>query len=249
MFDHGEGTPVVVIPGVQGRWEWMGPALRALAWRHRTISYSLANPRRFDDLVDQLDQILDAADIESAAICGVSFGGRVALRYAAVRPQRTQALVVVSTPAPSWRPNERQARYLARPWLSTPAFVATAPGRLWPEIQAAIDSPLARAGFAVSHVARIVSAPAVPGAMAARIGLMSEVDCCADCQRVQAPTLIVTGEEPLDLVVPASGTREYADLIAGARCATLSRTGHLGLVTQPDRFAKVVSDFVNGNHP
>ena len=249
MFDHGEGTPVVVIPGLQGRWEWMGPALRALAWRHRTISYSLAKPRRFDDLVDQLDAVLDKADLESAVICGVSFGGLVALRYAALRPQRTQALIVVSTPPPSWRPTAQQARYLARPWLSTPAFVATAPARLWPEIEAAIDSPLARAGFAVSHVARIVSAPAVPAAMAARIGLMSEVDWCADCGRVHAPTLIVTGEEPLDRVVPASGTREYARLISGARSATLSRTGHIGLVTQPDRFARIVSDFVNGNHP
>jgi pimeloyl-ACP methyl ester carboxylesterase len=248
LFDHGEGAPVVVIPGVQGRWEWMGPALRALAWRHRTISYSLANPRRFDDLVDQLDAVLDKADVESAAICGVSFGGLVALRYAAVRPDRTQALVVVSTPSPSWRPNERQASYLSRPWLSTPAFVATAPARLWPEIQAAIDTPLARAAFAVSHVGRILSAPAVPAAMAARVKRMAEVDWCADCARVQAPTLVVTGEEPLDRVVPASGTREYARLIAGARCATLSRTGHIGFVTQPDRFAGIVSDFVNGNH-
>lgn len=249
MFDHGEGTPVVVIPGLPGRWEWMGPALRALAWRHRTISYSLAKPRQFDDLVDQLDDVLDRADIESAAICGVSFGGLVALRYAAVRPNRTQALVVVSTPPPSWRPSEQQARYLARPWLSTPAFVATAPIRLWPEIQAALDSPLARAGFAVSHVARILSAPAVPAAMAARIGLMSEVDWCADCGRVRAPTLIVTGEESLDRVVPVEATREYTRLIGGAQYAMMKRTGHIGLVTRPERFAEMVSDFVNGNHP
>jgi 3-oxoadipate enol-lactonase len=249
VFDHGEGMPVVVIPGLQGRWEWMGPALRALAWRHRTISYSLANPRRFDDLVDQLDEVLDKADVESAAICGVSFGGLVAVRYAAVRPNRTQALVVVSTPPPSWRPNDRQARYLARPWLSTPAFVATAPARLWPEIEAAIDSPLARARFAVSHAARIVSAPAVPSAMAARIGLMKEVDWCADCAHVSAPTLVITGEEDLDRVVPVDATREYTRLIAGARHEMIDRTGHIGFVTRPDRFARMVSDFVNGNHP
>ena len=240
--------PVVVIPGLQGRWEWMGPALRALAWRHRTISYSLANPRRFDDLVDQLDEVLDKADVESAAICGVSFGGLVAVRYAAVRPNRTQALVVVSTPPPSWRPNDRQARYLARPWLSTPAFVATAPARLWPEIEAAIESPLARARFAVSHAARVFSAPAVPSAMAARIGLMKEVDWCADCARVSSRTLVITGEEHLDRVVPVGATREYTRLIAGARHEMIVRTGHIGFVTRPRRFAETVSDFVNGKH-
>lgn len=249
MFDHGEGIPLVVIPGVQGRWEWMGPALRALAWRHRTISYSLGHPRRFDDLVDQLDEVLDKADVEAAAICGVSFGGLVAVRYAAVRPNRTLALVVVSTPPPSWRPNDRQTRYLASPWLSAPAFVATAPARLWPEIEAAIDSPLARARFAVSHAARIVSAPAVPSAMAARIGLMKDVDWCADCARVNVRTLVITGEADLDRVVPVEATREYTQLIAGARHETIGGTGHIGLVTRPRRFAEMVSDFVNGNHP
>lgn len=239
---------MVVIPGVQGRWEWMGPALRALAWRHRTISYSLANPRRFDELVDQLDAVLDKADVESAAICGVSFGGLVAVRYAAVRPHRAKALVVVSTPPPSWRPNDRQASYLARPWLSTPAFVATAPARLWPEIEAAIESPLARARFALSHAARVVSAPALPSAMAARIGVMKEVDWCADCARVAAPTLVITGEGTLDRVVPVEATCEYTRLIAGARHETIGRTGHIGLVTRPRRFAEMVSDFVNGNH-
>ena len=30
MFDQGTGPPLIVIPGVQGRWEWMRPALREL---------------------------------------------------------------------------------------------------------------------------------------------------------------------------------------------------------------------------
>src|SRR5207248_10905919 len=138
MFDEGSGRPVVVIPGVQGRWEWMRPALRALARRCRTISTSLRNARTFDDLAAQVDAVLDALGIDSAAVCGVSFGGLVAVRYAASRRARTKALVIVSAPSPSWRPSAQQARYLARPWLSYPAFVATSPTRLWPEIKASI---------------------------------------------------------------------------------------------------------------
>ena len=41
MFDRGNGPAIVVIPGVQGRWEWMRPALEALSARCRTLSYSL----------------------------------------------------------------------------------------------------------------------------------------------------------------------------------------------------------------
>lgn len=41
MRDIGSGAPVVVVPGVQGRWEWMGPAVDALAERCRVITNSL----------------------------------------------------------------------------------------------------------------------------------------------------------------------------------------------------------------
>ena len=41
MFDRGSGPPLIVVPGVQGRWEWMQPALIALSRSCRTISYSL----------------------------------------------------------------------------------------------------------------------------------------------------------------------------------------------------------------
>lgn len=247
-FDEGTGPAVVVIPGVQGRWEWMRPALRALARRCRTISYSLGSATTLEELAAQLDRVLEGRGIRCAAICGVSFGGLVALRYAASRRDRTTALVIVSSPSPSWHPSPRQARYLAKPWLSTPAFVATSPLRLWPEIRAAVASPIARARFTFAHASRILAAPVVPAAMAARLGLMAGEDFCADCARVAAPTLVITGEDALDRVVPAASTREYTRLIAGARYEMMDGTGHIGLVTQPERFARVVGEFVDASY-
>lgn len=247
-FDAGSGTPVVVVPGIQGRWEWMRPALEALATRCRAISYSLRPARTLDELVDQLDRVLDERGLSSAAICGVSFGGVVALRYAARRPARTGALLLVSAPSPSWRPNERQTKFLASPWLSTPAFVASSPMRMWPEISAAIPSPWERARFAVTHGVRILAHPVVPAEMASRVALIRGQELCADCKSVSAPTLVMTGEDALDRVVPAKYSREYARLIRGARYVELDRTGHIGFVTQPGRFAEVVSDFVDANN-
>ena len=65
----------------------------------------------------------------------------------------------------------------------------------------------------------------------------------ADCVKVGAPTLVVTGEPDLDRVVPTDGTREYIRAIPGAKHVLLERTGHIGLVTRPDRFADRVGDF------
>ena len=42
MHVEGRGLPLLVIPGIQGRWEWMRPGIRALATRFRVTTYSLA---------------------------------------------------------------------------------------------------------------------------------------------------------------------------------------------------------------
>jgi 3-oxoadipate enol-lactonase len=247
MFDQGTGPAIVVIPGVQGRWEWMMPALRALSGRCRVISYSLGVAKTFEDLVAQVDSVLDERGVEAAAICGVSFGGLIATKYAAARPERTTALVVVSTPSTAWAPSPDQARYLERPWRSTPAFLATSPGRMWPEIAAAIDDWPSRLRFCAEHVWRIAAAPIVPAQMAARMKLHPGVELRADCGCVRARTLVITGAPGLDRVVPVESTREFVTLVRGAEYAMMDRTGHIGLVTQPDGFARIVSEFVNGS--
>jgi pimeloyl-ACP methyl ester carboxylesterase len=69
-----------------------------------------------------------------------------------------------------------------------------------------------------------------------------------DCARITAPTLVITGDPALEHVVPVESTRRYVDLIRGARCVMMERTGHLGVLTQPQRFAALVSEFVNASH-
>src|SRR6476661_7237325 len=101
MYDRGTGPPLIVIPGVQGRWEWLAPALRELGAHFRTISYTLCGDfgatqkyeraLGFDNYLRQLDSIFVKAGVERAALCGVSYGGLIALRYAAMRPERVSA--------------------------------------------------------------------------------------------------------------------------------------------------------------
>lgn len=258
MFDQGSGPVVVVIPGLQGRWEWMEPALRKLATRCRVISYSLsgdlgsgraADPSLgFEGYIRQLDEVLDAAGVDRAAICGISFGGFIALRYAACRPARVEALILASAPAPGWRPSPQQARWIARPWLSAPAFVASSPLRLWPEVRAARPTWPSRLGFFARQGLRAARSPMIPGLMARRIREVQELDFEKDCARIRVPTLVVSGEEDLDRVVPVRYTRSYARMIRGARYETLDRTGHIGVLTQPDRFADLVGGFLDAQH-
>ncbi len=269
MIDVGEGTPLVLVPGIQGRWEWMRPAVETLARRCRVLTFSLAgepgavrdvdpparagSPRAawsddreagFNRFVKQVDRVLDAAGVERAAICGVSYGGLIAVRYAAVRPERVSALLLVSAVGPSWRPDTHIERYVRAPRLMAPAFVLTAPLRLWPEIIAAIPGRRARARFVARHTARVTMAPISPVRMSERVRLSATVDFVTASRSVRAPTLVVTGEANLDRVVPVAETREYLALIAGARLVTFEGTGHIGLMTRPEEFAEIVGGFL-----
>lgn len=257
MIDEGAGPPVIVIPGVQGRWEWMLPAVRELARTCRTISYSLCGERGsgfaldpslgFESHVRQLDAVYAAAGLDRAALCGVSYGGFIALRYAALHPERVSALILVSAPAPGWVPSERQQRYLARPRVLAPLFVLSAPARLWPEVKAAMPSWGERMRFGVTHGARVLAAPLVPALAAARISMQQAADFTGDAARVTAPVLVITGEDHLDGVVPPSVTRWYLSMFRDTRYEKLERTGHIGMLTRPARFARLVSDFVHAN--
>jgi pimeloyl-ACP methyl ester carboxylesterase len=258
MFDRGSGPPVIVIPGVQGRWEWMKPALEALSRTCRTISYSLRGDigsgarlepeLGFDAYVQQLDELAERLELGQPAVCGVSYGGWIALRYAARHADRISSLVLVSAPSPGWSPSPRQAAYISRPWLSAPAFMAAGPLRVWPEIHAALPDWPSRLRFSVAQGLRVLSAPMIPPLMSTRVQQAQALDFRPDCERIAAPTLVVTGEEGLDSVVPVHVTRRYCSLIRGARYEMMPGTGHIGMVTQPERFSELVGGFVHANY-
>jgi pimeloyl-ACP methyl ester carboxylesterase len=257
-FDQGSGHPIVVVQPLQGRWQWTAPLLRELARHARTITYTfcgeLGSGRQtgarvgIDEYLAQLRDVMDAAGVKQAALCGISFGGVVAARFAAAFPERVTGLVILSSPGPGWRPSATQAGYVARPWLSLPAFAAGALRRVTPEILSAIDTWGARVEFALRYGAIAVRYPSLPHLMAERVRMVESLDLGADCARITAPTLVVTGEPRLDRIVPVESTRRYADLIPNARYVMMERTGHQGVLTQPRRFAALVSEFVNANH-
>ena len=255
MVSFGSGPPLVLIPGLNGRWEWMQPAVRALARDFRVITFSLTGERDasrsldptqgFDAHVAEVDAALEAAGDACVTMCGISYGGWVALRYAATRGDRVSGLILASTPPPGFMPSASQSRYLRSPRLLAPAFVATAPRRLAPELRAALPVWRERMIFSAGHLRRAALTGISPTRMAARMRLAREVDFADCCRRIGVPTLVITGEPGLDCIVPVDQTRRYEELISGAELATIERTGHLGTVTRPRRFAEIVKRFAD----
>jgi pimeloyl-ACP methyl ester carboxylesterase len=255
VIDRGHGTPLVLVPGIQGRWAYMRPAVDALAERCRVVTFDLCGERgvgRFDprnglgDFVAQIETVMDERGLDRAVICGVSFGGLIALQFAASHPERTSALVLASTPGPGFTLRRRHRLYARVPWLFGPLFLAELPRRVRRELRMAIPDPRARLRFSWRQAATLLRAPVSMSRLATRARLIGATDLPAACRAITAPTLVVCGEPSLDHVVPADGASAYADLIPGARTVRLDRTGHLGSITRPGLFASVVGDFVDG---
>ena len=255
MVDLGRGEPIVLIPGLQGRWEWMRPTVTRLAERYRVIAYSLCDERTsgfgcnpalgFANYLRQVGDALDRARLERATLVGVSYGGLIATEFAALHAERVSSLVLASALPTDWTPDARVRFYLRAPRLLTPLFVATSPLRLQPEVRAAFPDLLDRLRFMLVHGARVALAPMSPAKMARRIR-WAEAHHFANPQMVSSPVLLVTGEPGLDRVVPVEVSRRNLSRLKSARHVVLPRTGHLGIVTNPVGFRAVVDAFLRG---
>jgi pimeloyl-ACP methyl ester carboxylesterase len=254
-FDRGSGVPLVLVPGIQGRWEYLRPTLDALATSFRVIAFPLGGKRagarpfdatvELDALADQLAAVLDERRLERSVICGISFGGLVTLRFAARHPDRTSALVLASTPGPDFRLSSRHETYIRAPWIFGPLFLAETPRRLHQELVAAIPEFRERRRFAWRQAKTVVTAPLSPSTMARRARIIGSADPGRDCARISAPTLVITGEPGLDRVVRVESTLEYVRRIPGARWFQLHRTGHVGYLTRPQPFVAAIREFLS----
>ena len=260
MFDQGKGPPVVVVPGLQGRWEWAKPALSELARTCRTISYTLsgdigsgvqaasrARVRELHPAARGRARSQPASSGRSSAACPLEGSWPCGMQRAT--RDRVSALILASAPGPGWQPSAQQADWLSRPWWSAPAFVATSPLRVWPEVSAALPHVGSRLAFLARQGLRCLAAPMIPPLMAARVKCAAGIDFDDDCRRVASPTLVVSGEEPLDRVVPVGSTRSLrrADSCAPT-IASCRSTGHMAILTRPSMFAGLVSEFAHAHH-
>src|SRR4051794_5871016 len=111
IVERGKGPALVLIPGLQGRWEYQSETVDALAASFRVITFSL-DGSDLDSYVEQVVRALDHARVESAVVCGISFGGLIAARFASRYSARCTALVLASTPKPALTLRRRHQIYM-----------------------------------------------------------------------------------------------------------------------------------------
>jgi pimeloyl-ACP methyl ester carboxylesterase len=107
----GEGPDLVMIHGLTGNLAIWQLKIIPMLWDHFRIltydlrghGYSEVTPTGYsaDDMAGDLEDLLDALDIEKASLVGHSFGADVALYLALRRPQRVRQVVAIEAALPA----------------------------------------------------------------------------------------------------------------------------------------------------
>ena len=155
----------------------------------------------------QVGLALERAGLARATIVGVSYGGLVATELAARHPERVSSLVLASALSTDWRPDARAKRYMRAPRLLSPIFVATAPVRLQPEVNAAFPGIGDRLRFMVRHGVQVMRAPASDrNAGGAK-------DAAGEPRYVAERRFVKTGQVREDRVAIISGVKEGEQVV------------------------------------
>ena len=230
--DGPAGAPVVVLSNSLGATRAMwDPQVPALAERFRVVTYDTrghgsspapGGPYSLDDLVDDLVALLDEVGAERAHVAGLSLGGMTAMRLAARDPQRVDRLALLCTSA---KPDPK-------PFLDRAAAVrsgGTAP------LAATVASRWLTPPYAAEHPDLVAKLEAMiagsdDAGYAACCEVVASVDLLADCARITAPTLVISGWE--DPALPPEHQKLIAASIPGAELLTVSPGAHLANLEQ-----------------
>jgi pimeloyl-ACP methyl ester carboxylesterase len=243
--EWGNGPPLVLVPGLAGGLELLGPVARCLARHYRVISFQhrgeddcFAMRRRFgiSELVDDLSEFLDWHCLEQPILAGVSFGGVLAVEYAARHPQRLSALAVQGVGArfESGTLQRLAGAVLSRyPLPPDNAFINQFFNMLFggPQKPGPLFEFVTRQWWQTDQ-----------SVMAHRFHLVEQVDLQDRLSRITTPTLVMAGDK--DVLVSKRSLATLAKGLPHPRLARLPGAGHLAFVTQPTRVADEVTRFL-----
>jgi pimeloyl-ACP methyl ester carboxylesterase len=243
--EWGEGPPLVLVPGLAGGFELLGPLAKKLAQNYRVISYQLrgedncfALRRPFDltDLVEDLREFLDWLCLESPTVMGVSFGGILALQFAATYPGRLQNLIVQGAGArfePGLLPQVAKAVLTRFPLPNDNPFINQFFNLLFGG---------ARKQDALFHFVTQQCWQTDQSVMAHRLLLVEAYNLDQRLQDIRVPSLILGGEK--DVLVSRRSLHDLTQGIPNARLVRLPGCGHLAFVTQPALVDNLVHRFI-----
>lgn len=193
--------------------------------------------------MDDIRVVMDAVDVERAAVLGWSEGAAVCATFAATYPERTTALVMYGG----------FARFLEDedyPW-GIPAelmdeFIETLP-ETWGESQPSLAfwaPSVAEEPREKDWWLRYGRLAVSPGAAVALFRVTRDIDIRAILPTIRVPTLVIHRTE--DIMAPVEGSRYMAERIPGAKLVEFPGEDHLWWYGNQEAIVDEVEEFLTG---
>lgn len=246
-LDGPSDAPVLVLSNSLGTTleMWDAQAER-FARTHRVLRYDTRGhggsdvspgPYGFDQLGGDVLALLDALEIERAAVCGISMGGFTGLWLGVHAPARLTHLVVANSAAKigtaeGW--HGRAAMVRAQGTAAMAELAASSPGRWFTDgFIAAQPAVVQRAQGWIAGIA--------PEGYAACCEALAQADLRGDLGAIAVPTLLVAGDA--DPVTTVADAQAMQAAIAGAQLVRLPAS-HLSNLEAPQAFGDALEAFL-----
>jgi pimeloyl-ACP methyl ester carboxylesterase len=249
--DHGQGEPLLILNGI---------FMSCLSWQAFVPAFSSHNRLLMVDLIDQgmstkvdyeytqdlqerlVLAFLDHLELDKTSICGISYGGEIAIRVAGRHPQRVNKLVLANTTAytSAW------LREMGHSWEYAMAshdghqfFKTCIPVVYSPDFY---ESHQEWAAHREELFVRAFTPEIYDGF--ARLTRSAEThDERGNLARIAAQTLVISSQ--WDFVTPLPNQSELVAGIVGAAHLIIQDCGHAAMYEKPVEFTSAVLGFIN----
>ncbi|HEY2781212.1 MAG TPA: alpha/beta fold hydrolase [Steroidobacteraceae bacterium] len=204
-------------------------------------------PQSMDAQVADLDAVRGALSLDRVAVLGDSYGGMIAMAYAAAHPQHVARLILSDSAAPSWKglvhllpqvfpDREQQGAAEAKKLAADPEAAAQA--GFVNHMRMCFYSTDLRDAY-LAHMGDLGFVPAVGAAVQKAT---ENLDLTSKLADFKFPTLVITGRYDMN-VAPLTAWR-MAHAIPGAQLVFFEKSGHLPAYEEPDKYLKVLEGFL-----
>jgi pimeloyl-ACP methyl ester carboxylesterase len=247
----GSGEPVILIGGfcmVKESWELQVVGLskhfRVISFDNRGVGETTVPSRPFTiaDMAADAVGLMDALDIDSAHVFGVSMGGLIAQVLALDYPDRVERVALGCTShggRHAVQPRKEVMEVLAK--ASDPTMRAEEAVRT--RLPVVLSDPFIRRE--PERVEEFVQLSArhwpTPEGAAGQMGALSVFNVKKRLGEIRCPVLAITGSE--DRMMPPENSRLLAEGIGGAEHYTVDGAGHSFFFEKPDEVNEVLIDF------
>ena len=194
---------------------------------------------RLEDYAASLASVIEALDRGPAHVCGLSWGGTVALELYRARSELVASLILADTYA-GWAGSLPREEVDARVALAG-EMLAAAADDFDPELPGLFAGEPPREFAALLEE---IAGDVRRESLRTQLHVMAKADQRDLLPRVAAPALLIWGE--LDARSPLYVADQFDRAIPDTRLVVIPGTGHVSNLEQPARFNEAIRDFIAG---